>query len=146
MRKLSRRARTQTITVYNYIGTTAGVAAYQRTQLDRVYLDRDYQQRLAQKGVDTKDTAYLAIETADLTATSGRTFIAPESWAGLSAQDKAKHYTFKNADDFFIAGAPTETLPTTTKVEMQRKYRCYAITSLSEPGPGGATLLEVTAA
>ena len=89
MRTISRRARPHTVTVYNYISTTAGAAAYQRTVLDHVQLDPAYQQRLTQRGIQTDDQAFMVLDLSDYTATNGRTFIAAESWPALTAAQKA---------------------------------------------------------
>ena len=145
--RISRRARPDTVTIYNYVSSTAGVATYQRTVLERVYLDRAYQQRLSQRGVATTDAAQMIMDLSDVTATAARTFIAPERWPGLTALEKAQHYTFQTANDFFVEGTATETLPADTKATMQGKYRCYPIASCTLPASSHAApvIVEVTA-
>ena len=147
MKKISRRARPHTITLYNYISTTAGAAAYQRTVIQRVCLDKDYQQRLSQRGVATTDKAQLIIDLRDIEVTANRIFIEPESWILLTAQQKALYFTFQVANDFFIDGTVTDTLPPKTKAEMQTTHRCLSVTSTGIPASdsAGPTLLEVTA-
>lgn len=147
MKRISRRARPHTITVYNYVSTTTGVATYQRTVLQQVQLDKGYQQRLSSRGVTTTDTALLILDLSDTPTTNDRTFIPAESWAALTASQKAEHFTFRTSDDFFIDGTPAETLPDTTKVAMQVKYRLFAVTSVNDPAHDTTTprVLEVTA-
>jgi len=147
MKKISRRARPHTITLYNYVDTTNGVATYQRTVLEWVYLDKAYQQRLSQRGIQTEDTGLLIVDLSDFTATSGRTFIAAELWPALTAQQKALHFTLRVKDDFFVDGAVTDTLPNDTKVTMQGKYRCFAVSDAAIPASNlaGPATLEVIA-
>lgn len=146
MRTISRRARPHTITVYNYISSTAGTATYQRTVLTQVHLDKGYQQRLSARGIQTEDRALLVLDLSDYTSTSNRTFIAAESWPALTAQQKALYFTFRAPEDFFLDGTATEELPTTTKATMQGKYRCFAVSSVSAPASDqiGPSILEVT--
>lgn len=147
MKGISRRARPHTITLYNFVSSAAGVATYQRTVLQQVHLDKGYQQRLSQRGVSTTDTALLILDLSDTIATSNRTFIPAESWAALTTLQKAGYFTFRAADDFFIDGTATETLPSTTKAAMQAKYRLYAVSTASDPAhdTAAARVLEVTA-
>lgn len=146
MRTISRRARPHTVTVYNYISTTAGAAAYQRTVLDHVQLDPAYQQRLTQRGIQTDDQAFMVLDLSDYTATNGRTFIAAESWPALTAAQKALYFTFRAPDDFFVDGTAAEAMPSTTKAAMQAKYRCFAVSSVAAPASSqsGPATLEVT--
>jgi hypothetical protein len=147
MRKISRRARPHTITLFNYVSTTAGIATYQRTVIQRVYLDEDYQQRLSQRGVATTDKAQLIIDLRDIEVTADRTFIEPEDWLLLTSQQKALYFTFQVANDFFIDSTVTDTLPPLTKAEMQKTHRCLSVTSTGIPASdrAGPALLEVTA-
>lgn len=145
MKKISRRARPHTITLYNYLSTTAGVAAYQRTVVKRVYLDLSYQQRLSQRGVATEDTAQLILDLRDTEATGDRTFISPWDWALLTTEQKALHFTFMTQHDFFIANEVSETLPTATKQDMITKYQCLSVNSVSVPLVPAAGIVEVTA-
>lgn len=147
MKRISRRARPHTITVYNYVSTTAGVATYQRTVLQQVHLDKSYQQRLSLRGVATTDTALLILDLLDTLATDNRTFIPAESWAALTTLQKAGRFTFRASDDFFVEGTSTETLPSTTKAAMQGLHRLFAVSQVSDPAHDTATaqVLEVTA-
>ena len=147
MHTISRRARPHTITVYNYVATTAGVAAYQRTVVERVHLDRAYQQRLSQRGVTTADTALLMIDLSDIKTTSNRKFIDAESWPALSAAQQALYFTFRAPHDFFVEGTAPEALPAATKATMQAKYRCLAVSNVAIPASdtAGPRILEVTA-
>ncbi len=148
MKVISRRARPHTITLYNYISTTAGAAAYQRTVIDRVYLDTAYQQRLSARGVSTSDKAQLIIDLRDITTTSDRTFLSFPEWQQLSAQQKAGYFTFGSSNDFFISGVATETLPPATKQQMITKYQCFSVTAAGVPaaalGKPQLQILEVT--
>ena len=146
MKTISRRVRPTTITVFNYISSAAGVATYQKTQIDMVHLDRGYRQRLNQRGIQTEDDALLILDLSDYTATSNRTFKEPEQWNALTTQQKAGHFTFKAPEDFFILGTATETMPNTTKSAMQIKYRCFAVSSATLPASdkAGPVILEVT--
>jgi hypothetical protein len=146
MKKISRRARPHSITLYNYISTTAGAAAYQRTVIDRVYLDTGYQQRLAARGILTTDKAQLIIDLRDIDTTADRTFLPVEDWNLLSAAQKASYFTFAAANDFFVRGVATETLPATTKQQMMSNYRCFSVTAADVPASDsdGAVILEVT--
>ncbi len=143
---ISRRARPHTITLYNYLSTTAGVAAYQRTVISRVSLDTNYQQRLSQRGVATEDTAQLIIDLRDIDATNDRTFLPAQAWQQLTAVQKALYFTFGATNDFFIQGTATETLPTTTKQQMIAKYQCFGVTAAGIPASdsSGPVIVEVT--
>ena len=147
MRIIARRARPHTATIYNYTATNAGVAAYQRTVLERVQLDTSYQQRLAQRGISTADTALLVVELRDLEATSGRTFVDAHTWGKLTATQREAFFTFQPVNDFIIAGEVADTLPTRTKAEMLASYRCLGVTGVSMPASSETdpTIVEVTA-
>lgn len=147
MKRISRRARPYTVTLYNYVSTTVGVATYQRTVLQQVHLDKGYQQRLSLRGVSTTDTALLILDLSDTPATDNRTFIPAESWAALTVLQKAGHFTFRASDDFFIDGTSTETMPSTTKAAMQALHRLFAVSQVGDPAHDTATarVLEVTA-
>ena len=134
------------MTLYNYTSTTAGVATYQRTVLNHVYLDKGYQQTLSQRGIQTEDQALMILDLSDYVATSGRTFVPAESWQALTTQQKALYFTFRAPDDFIIDGTASETLPNTTKAAMQVKYRCFGISSVAIPASdqAGPALVEVT--
>lgn len=131
MKIISRRARPHKVTVYNYVSSVAGVATYQRTVIDRVYLDTGYAQRLSQKGVNTSDKAQLIIDLRDV-ETNGRTYLAPLDWAALA--DKTGNFTFATANDFFIVGEVEDELPSLTKAQMIQKHQCFSVTSVSLNG------------
>jgi hypothetical protein len=145
MKVMSRRARPYNITLYNYVSTTSGIMTFQRTFIERVSLDLNYQMRLAQRGVSTINTTSLMIDLRDINATSDRTFLAYDAWAALV--DKTGYFTFNTNHDFFVAGEAAETMPTTTKAEMLKKYRCYSITGVGIPASDSGTpiILSVTA-
>jgi len=132
MKIISRRARPSTITLYNLVSTTAGISTYQRTVIERVYLGTGYDQRLSQRGVSTSDKAQLIIDTRDIAVTSDREFLDAKSWDALT--DKAGHFTFHTANDFFVEGNVADTLPTETKATMQKKYQVFSITSVAVHG------------
>ncbi|MEM5767585.1 MAG: hypothetical protein AAGU32_04765, partial [Bacillota bacterium] len=92
MKQISRRARTGTVTLYNYVSTTGGVATYQRTEIGLVYLDIGYAQRLSQRGVSVTDNAQLILDLRDMETTNGRTYQPYHDWASLT--DKSGHFTF----------------------------------------------------
>jgi hypothetical protein len=119
------------VTLYNYVSATSGVAAYQRTVIERVSLDLAYQMKLAQRGVSTTNMVSMMIDLRDITTTSNRTFLTYEAWAALTT--KTGYFTFNTANDFFVEGEATETMPTTTKAQMMAKYRCYSVTSTAIP-------------
>ncbi len=131
MKTISRRARQSTVTLYNYLSTTSGVATYQRTVLDRVYLDTGYAQRLAQRGISTTDKAQLIVELRDSAITGNRKYIDPVAWGSLT--NKAGYFTFNPANDFFVQGDASETLPSETKTTMQKKYQVYSISNVAAP-------------
>jgi len=143
---ISKRARPYTVTLYNYISTAEGVMTFQRTVIERVYLDTAYQQHLSQRGIATSDTCQLIIDLRDITATGGRTFIATKAWKKLTAAEKADYFTFNTANDFFVEGEATETLPSKTKKEMIELYQCFAVSSVNIPAcdQGRALIVEVT--
>ena len=134
MRKISRAARPHTVTVYNYQGTTAGVATYQRTQLARVCYDGAHQQKLAKRGVTTQDKAQLTIELRDLDATANRTYVLPKTWANLTPAQRAPYFTFDTANDFFVEGACSTELPPATKAKLQKTERIIGVTEVSLTG------------
>lgn len=143
---MSRKARPDTVTVYNYVGTAAGVATFQRTVLERVALDRAYRQRLNNRGIQTEDAALLVLDLSDLQATDSRVFTTPEKWVALTTAEKAGYFTF-GPQDFFVEGTAIETLPTDTKATMQTKHRIYAVSELGLPASDTAIAgqVEVTA-
>jgi hypothetical protein len=145
MKVISRRARKSNISLYNYVSTTSGVMTFQRTLIKRVSLDLDYQMRLAQRGVSTANKASLMIDSRDIETTSDRTFLIYDAWAALI--NKTGYFTFNTANDFFVVGEATETMPTTTKAEMLKKYRCYSITGVGIPASDSGTpiILSITA-
>ena len=147
MRKISRRARPHTITLYNYLSTTDGTATYQRTVIARVYLDTAYGKRLSERGAVTTDTAQLIIDLRDIDVTSSRTFMPAADWGQLTAVQKAQYFTFDTKNDFFIDGTATETLPDTTKKDMILKYQCFSVTSADVPASDQdePVIVEVTA-
>lgn len=146
MKKISRRARPHTITLYNYLSVTGGVAAYQRTLIERVYLDLAYAQRLSQRGIATADTCRLILDLRDLKASGGRTFLEQKAWGQMNADEKAEHFTFATGNDFFVMGEAEENLPSVTKAQMAAKYRCFGISSVAvaELAGGEAFIVEVT--
>ena len=131
MKTISRRARNKKITLYNFVSSTSGIATYQRTVIDLVYLDTGYAQRLSSRGISTQDKAQLIIDLRDFTATDDRTYLPYKEWTVLA--DKAKHFTFWTANDFFVEGEATEELPTVTKQQMQTSYLCYGVSSVAIP-------------
>lgn len=131
MKVISRRARQHTITMYNYLSTTGGMMAFQRTVIKRVSLDTGYAQRLTQRGVSTTDAAQLIIDLRDIEVTDKRTFVPVEAWD--TQEDKTKHFTFSTSKDFFIQGEVADLLPPTTKQQMQTKYQCFSVTSVAMP-------------
>ena len=145
MKIISRRARPYNITLYNYVSTASGVMTFQRTFIERVSLDLNYQMRLAQRGVNTTNTASLMIDLRDIETTNDRTFLTYDAWAALT--DKTGFFTFNTANDFFVVGEATETMPPTTKADMLKKYRCYSITGVGIPASdsGIPIILSVTA-
>jgi len=146
MKKISRRARPHTITLYNYLSTTNGVAVYQRTVIERLSLDTAYQFRLSQRGVATTDRAQLFVELRDMTTTGNRTFLPFPLWAQLTAEQKALYFTFGVTNDFFIQGTVPEELPPTTKQQMINKYQCFSVTAAGVPASdsAGPVIVEVT--
>lgn len=146
MKKISRRARPHTITLYNYLSATNGVAVYQRTFIERVYLDLAYSQRLSQRGITTADTCRLLLDLRDLKATAERTFVDQKDWGHLNAEEKAEHFTFATGNDFFVAGKAEENLPFATKAQMVTKYQCFSISAVAIPEfwSGEPVILEVT--
>lgn len=145
MKIISRRARPYTITLYNYLSATNGVATYQKTVIEHVYLDIAYQQRLAQKGVSTNDTAQLIIDLRDIKTTNNRTFIDYQAWKQLTSLQKLLYFTFAIKEDFFVVGEAIETLPDTTKKDMIDKYQCLSVSSVAIPASdkSGAVVVEV---
>lgn len=143
MRIISRRARPHKITLYNLISTAAGVATYQRTVIDRVLLDESYQQRLAQKGVSTADTAQLIIDLRDVTVTDSRTYLPAKEWTAREV--KTSNFTFNPVSDFFVTGEVSDTLPSMTKQQMVAKYKCFSVTSAATPASdqSGPIILEI---
>ncbi len=144
MRIISRRARPHKITLYNLASSAGGVATYQRTVIDRVLLDESYQQRLAQKGVSTADTAQLIIDLRDIDVTSNRVYSPAKEWTALA--DKTGHFTFNPTSDFFVAGEASETMPSATKQQMLAKYKCFSVTNVATPASdqSGPIVLEIT--
>jgi len=144
MRIISRRARPHKITLYNLVSFASGVSTYQRTVIDRVLLDESYQQRLAQRGVSTADTAQLIVDLRDIDATDDRTYLSAKEWTALA--DKTARFTFNPVNDFFIAGEVNDTLPAMTKQQMIAKYKCYSVTSAATPASdqSGPVILEIT--
>jgi hypothetical protein len=145
MKVMSRRSRPASITLYNYTSTTSGVMTFQRTFIQRVSLDLNYQMRLAQHGVSTSNTASLMIDLRDIETTSDRTFLTYDAWASLA--DKTGYFTFNTNHDFFVVDEAAETMPPTTKAEMLKKYRCYSITGIGIPASDSGTpiILSITA-
>lgn len=142
---ISRRARPHTVTLYNFVSSTNGVATYQRTVLKRVLLDTTYQKRLSQRGVTVSDTAQLIIDLRDISATSDRIFKDPVAWGLLT--DKTGSFTFSPKTDFFVQGEVADTLPTETKGTMQKKHPVLSVTSLGTPASSSSatTIIEVLA-
>ena len=147
MKTISRRARPHTITLYNYLGKTDGAAAYQRTVIERVFLDTSYGQHLSARGVVTTDTAQLILDLRDIETTDGRTFLPCEDWTRLTSVQKALYFTFATKYDFFIKGSALETLPDATKQDMIEKYQCLSVTTAGVPASDrdGPVIVEVTA-
>ena len=145
MKVMSRRARPYNITLYNYVSTASGVMTFQRTFIQRVSLDLNYQMRLAQRGVSTANTASLMIDLRDIETTSDRTFLPYDAWAALT--DKTGYFTFNTNHDFFVVDEASEIMPPTTKAEMLKKYRCYSITGVGIPASDSGTpiILSITA-
>jgi hypothetical protein len=143
---MSRRARTHTITLYNYLSTAAGAAAYQRTVIERVYLNTAYQQSLNGRGVSTTDKAMLIIDLRDIVTTDERTFLSFSDWQLLTAEAKAAFFTFSVANDFFIEGAADEELPPATKQQMIQNHQCFSVTwsGVRHAEAGQASILGVT--
>lgn len=131
MKTIGRRARNKNITLYNYVSTASGVATYQRTVIDLVYLDTGYAQRLSSRGIATADKAQLIIDLRDVATTDDRTYLSYKEWS--AATDKLNHFTFWTANDFFVEGEAAEVLPAVTKAQMQAKYQCFGISSVSAP-------------
>lgn len=131
MKTISRRARNKTVTLYNFVSSAAGVATYQRTVLSLIYLDTGYAQRLSARGVATQDKAQLIIDLRDFTATNARAFVSLREWVEL--ENKADYFTISTQNDFFVEGEAVDELPTVTKQQMQVKYQCYGVSSVSVP-------------
>ena len=131
MKRISRRLRDKKITLYNFLSSTSGVAMYRRTVIDLVYLDTGYAQRLSGRGIATADKAQLIIDLRDMATTDDRTYLPYKEWSVLT--DKTGYFTLWTANDFFVEGEATEELPTTTKQQMQSKYQCFGISSVSLP-------------
>jgi len=146
MKKISRRARPHSITLYNYLSTTDGVAAYQRTLIERVYLDLSYAQRLSQRGIATADSCRLILDLRDINASCGRTFLDQKIWRQLSADEKNYHFTFATGNDFFVAGEAEENLPSAIKAQIVAKHQCFGISAVAvlEVIGGEAVIVEVT--
>jgi len=131
MKTISRRARNKKITLYNLVSSAAGVSTFQRTVINRVYLDTGYAQRLSSRGVATQDKAQLIIDLRDMATTSNRAFMPYKDWAALT--DKAGHFTFNAGGDFFVEEEVTDELPAMTKQQMQVKYPCFSVASVADP-------------
>ena len=140
-RIISRRSRPNTITLYNYVSTANSVATYQRTVIERVYLDPTYQHRLAQKGVATQDTAQLIIDTRDMATTSNRVYMSAKAWAALAT--KTGYFTFNPATDFFVDGNVADTMPSVTKQQMIAKYTCISVTSVATPASDSDSVVTI---
>ena len=134
MKVMSRRARPHTVTLYNYLSTTAGVASYQRTQLERVRYDSAYQQRLAKRGVATQDKVQLFIELRDVQATADRSYVQPKIWAGLTAQQRAAHFTLDVTHDFLVEDACSTEVPPGSKAGLQQGHDIIGITDVATLG------------
>ena len=131
MKRISRKFRTEKVTLYNFVSSTSGVATYQRTVIDLVYLDTGYAQRLSGRGIATADKAQLIIDLRDMKTTEDRTYLPYKEWSALA--DKSAYFTFWTANDFFVEGDAIEELPAITKAQMQSKYQCFGISSVSAP-------------
>lgn len=131
MKTISRKARTSTITLYNYVSTTNAIATYQRTVIKNVYLDTGYAQRLSQRGISVTDRAQLIIDIGDLQTTNDRVYKPYIEWQTLT--DKTGYFTLSSTNDFFIEGDVADTLPSETKTTMMKKYPVYSVSSVSDP-------------
>lgn len=143
MKRISRRLRPATVTLYNHISTTAGVATYQRTVLKHVSLNTGYQQTLSKRGVSTTDKAQLILELRDLDA-GGRIYSPLPVW--IAALDKTGLFTFAADKDFFVEGEVSDELPPMSKQQMQGKFQVFSITACNTPSTDGSApvLLVVT--
>lgn len=125
LKVMARRLRPQTVTLYNYLGTTAGVMQFQRTVLGHVALNTAYQQVLSMRGVTTADRAQLTVELRDIDA--NKSYLPYHEW--LIKTDKTRFFTFSQSNDFFVVGDVADELPPTTKQQMQGKYQVFSVTS-----------------